>query len=140
MSTIPSTSATHPLDYPAADGRTVTEGHARLCRERGHAAFVRDGVDQGTCPRCGEVTEAQPDALQVQLTATSNKGLLTTFAALTHQMTGSDSTDLRTQRDAVEAELLRRMAITDTAYAAGVTAGADQVARIAAAAVCGVPA
>lgn len=44
------------LDYPAIDGRPVTEAHARICREEGHTTYVRDGVDMGTCPRCGAVT------------------------------------------------------------------------------------
>lgn len=87
-----------------------------------------------TTPRHGY---HRPNELSAQIAATSNKGLLTTFAALTHQMTGSDSADLRTQRDAVEAELLRRMTAADVAYTAGVDAGAAQAGRVAAAAMCG---
>jgi hypothetical protein len=55
-----STTTTNATDYPAAHGRTVTEGHARYCRENGHASFVRDGVDVGMCPRCGDVTPVAP--------------------------------------------------------------------------------
>lgn len=44
-------------DYPAAEGRPVTDAHARMCAERGHATWTRDGRDSGTCPRCGEVDE-----------------------------------------------------------------------------------
>jgi hypothetical protein len=44
------------LDYPATEGRTVTEAHARICAERGHATWTVDGTDTGRCPRCGEVT------------------------------------------------------------------------------------
>lgn len=65
------TNATDPRDYPAAEGRTVTEGHAQLCRERGHATTIRDGVDQGVCPRCGEVTAPNggPLSLDEQVSA-----------------------------------------------------------------------
>lgn len=43
-------------DYPALDGRPVTQGHADICQREGHATHTVDGVDTGTCPRCGEVT------------------------------------------------------------------------------------
>lgn len=98
-----------------------------------------------TTPRKGY---HQPDLLGAQLAATSNEGLLRTFADLTHRIhecRGSQvagqcdgpCTDLRTQRNAVEAELLRRMTIADTAYSEGVDAGAAQAGRVAAAAMCG---
>lgn len=42
-------------DYPAAaEGRPVTEAHARVCAERGHATWTRDGQASGVCPRCGD--------------------------------------------------------------------------------------
>lgn len=44
------------IDFPAVESRPVTEAHARLCREIGHATYTRDGVDMGSCPRCGHVT------------------------------------------------------------------------------------
>lgn len=48
-----------PTDYPALTGGVVTEAHARVCRERGHATHTvarPDGVRvwTGICPRCGE--------------------------------------------------------------------------------------
>ena len=43
--------------FPALEGDVVTEAHARICRERGHAFHTIDGVDTGCCPRCGVVTE-----------------------------------------------------------------------------------
>lgn len=43
-------------DYPVADGRMVCQGHADACAEYGHATWVIDGIDQGVCPRCNEVT------------------------------------------------------------------------------------
>lgn len=42
------------LDYPAIEGRVVTEGHARICRERGHAVHTQSGVVALHCPRCGD--------------------------------------------------------------------------------------
>lgn len=42
--------------FPALNGEPVTEAHARTCREQGHATHTVDGVDSGTCPRCGETT------------------------------------------------------------------------------------
>lgn len=46
-------SAVSALDYPAVDGRVVTQGHADYCATHGHAKYVKDGVPQGMCPRCG---------------------------------------------------------------------------------------
>jgi hypothetical protein len=46
-----------PLDFPALDGRPVTEAHARVCREQGHAAHTVNGRPTGVCPRCGHVAE-----------------------------------------------------------------------------------
>lgn len=40
--------------FPALTGETVTEGHARYCRENGHATHTTDGVVAIFCPRCGE--------------------------------------------------------------------------------------
>lgn len=44
-----------PNDFPALEGRGVTEAHARYCREHGHATHTVNGADTGICPRCGEV-------------------------------------------------------------------------------------
>lgn len=49
------TAQVNPLDYPALDGRPVTEAHARRCYEYEHATHKVDGKDTGVCPRCGEV-------------------------------------------------------------------------------------
>jgi predicted RNA-binding Zn-ribbon protein involved in translation (DUF1610 family) len=46
------------LDFPALEGRVVTEAHSRVCTERGHATHTIDGVSSGSCPRCGDVTNA----------------------------------------------------------------------------------
>lgn len=45
------------LEMPALNGQVVTEYHARICREQSHAKHTVEGVDTGTCPRCGDVTE-----------------------------------------------------------------------------------
>ena len=42
-------------DYPAAAGTGVTERHVKTCAQIGHATHYVDGVDNGTCPRCGTV-------------------------------------------------------------------------------------
>lgn len=43
------------LDYPALEGRAVTEAHAKICHLNGHAVRTLDGVPTPLCPRCGEV-------------------------------------------------------------------------------------
>jgi hypothetical protein len=45
-------------DFPALNGQPVTERVARICRLRGHATHTVNGCASGTCPRCGDVTEA----------------------------------------------------------------------------------
>jgi hypothetical protein len=40
---------------PAAFNQPVTERHARMCRTDGHLSYLVDGVDNGICPRCGDV-------------------------------------------------------------------------------------
>lgn len=42
--------------FPFLYGDYVTERHARVCRERGHAEHRVNGVLTGTCPRCGADT------------------------------------------------------------------------------------
>lgn len=42
------------MSYPAINGEVITEGHARCCREHGHATLKEDGVLSAMCPRCGE--------------------------------------------------------------------------------------
>ena len=44
------------LSYPAVTGDTVTQGHADYCAAHGHGTYTVNGVVQGWCPRCGEVT------------------------------------------------------------------------------------
>lgn len=46
---------TQHLDFPALDGRPVTQGHANMCTSKGHATHTVNGVDTGVCPRCGDV-------------------------------------------------------------------------------------
>lgn len=53
------------LDFPALDGRPVTEAHAARCASQGHATHLVDGASSGVCPRCGEVSSAPSDATDV---------------------------------------------------------------------------
>lgn len=46
--------ATARNDFPAINGRVVTQGHADVCTEVGHAVHMIDGVPQMFCPRCGD--------------------------------------------------------------------------------------
>lgn len=52
-------------EYPAIStsehwgDRVVQQGHADACARWGHAFHKIDGVDQGRCPRCGEVTNPE---------------------------------------------------------------------------------
>lgn len=50
------------MDFPALEGRPVTEAHMRVCRERGHASHqvAGESTSTGVCPRCGEVTATCP--------------------------------------------------------------------------------
>lgn len=47
------------MDYPVPYGRPVTEAHAKICRDRGCVTYVKNGMDMGFCPRCGEVTTSE---------------------------------------------------------------------------------
>jgi hypothetical protein len=47
------------IDFPAVDGRVVTEAHAKLCADKGCVSYVKNGIDMGWCPRCGEVTTSE---------------------------------------------------------------------------------
>lgn len=47
------------MDYPVPYGRPVTEAHVKICQTRGHVSYVKNGIDQGICPRCGEVTTSE---------------------------------------------------------------------------------
>lgn len=44
-----------PFDYPAYDGRTVTQAHSNICASKGHAYLTIDGKPSEMCPRCGEM-------------------------------------------------------------------------------------
>lgn len=40
-----------------ANGEVVTQGIAEFCATVGHGTWVKDGVDQHMCPRCGHTEE-----------------------------------------------------------------------------------
>lgn len=42
-------------DYSWTDS-VVTQGHADYCALYGHASWIIDGISQGRCPRCGDLT------------------------------------------------------------------------------------
>lgn len=44
------------LEMPALNLEVVTQAHANICAERGHATHTVNGEIQPHCPRCGEVT------------------------------------------------------------------------------------
>lgn len=54
-------------DFPALAGRVVTDAHARICAEYGHATHTVDGRDTGSCPRCGEVSVREVAATDVEI-------------------------------------------------------------------------
>lgn len=90
----------HPGDKvnPQEAGRLLKEQAARIARRSGKTAAQEDEVEQA-------------------LRRTSDEGLLKTFAALTHRLHAADrktehaalALSLRSQRDRVEQEILRRM-------------------------------
>jgi hypothetical protein len=41
------------LDFPAVNGRPVTQAHANICAKYGHATHTVNGVVSNLCPRCG---------------------------------------------------------------------------------------
>jgi hypothetical protein len=43
------------FDFPAVNGHPVTQRAVNICKARGHALHLVNGVDTGICPRCGEV-------------------------------------------------------------------------------------
>lgn len=61
------------LDYPAVDGRGVTEAHAKICRDRGCVSYVKNGMDMGFCPRCGEITTSEEQVTEEEIMAESAK-------------------------------------------------------------------
>lgn len=55
------------LDFPAVEGGVVTEAHAKICADKGHATYVKDGMDTGLCARCGEVTTSEEQITDEQI-------------------------------------------------------------------------
>ena len=45
------------LDMAALKGEMVCQGHADVCKALGHGYNIKDGIEQGWCPRCGTITE-----------------------------------------------------------------------------------
>lgn len=53
------------LDMAALNGETVCQGHADVCAIVGHGKNLRNGIEQGTCPRCGVVTAEAPRSAHI---------------------------------------------------------------------------
>lgn len=53
------------MDYPVPYGRPVTEAHVKICKEYGCVSYVINGIDQGMCPRCGEVTTSEEQVEEI---------------------------------------------------------------------------
>lgn len=45
------------MNFPAVSGEVVTEAHVKICKERGHASYSKNGVEADFCPRCGDLRE-----------------------------------------------------------------------------------
>lgn len=56
MTEIPVHLELYVLDMAALKGETVCQGHADVCAILGHGKNLRNGVEQGWCPRCGVIT------------------------------------------------------------------------------------
>lgn len=52
---LPSYLRPYVLDMAASKGEMVCQGHADVCAAIGHGKNLRNGVEVGTCPRCGVV-------------------------------------------------------------------------------------
>jgi hypothetical protein len=64
------------MDYPVPYGRPVTEAHVKICRERGCVTYVKNGIDQGICPRCGEVTTTEEQITTEEIAETVSGGIV----------------------------------------------------------------
>lgn len=47
------------MDYPVPYGRPVTEAHVKICNEYGCVTYVKNGMDTGICPRCGQISTSE---------------------------------------------------------------------------------
>ncbi len=53
------------MDYSARENGWATQGAADYCTRNGHATLTVDGVVQGYCPRCLDLTERDDDVIVV---------------------------------------------------------------------------
>lgn len=65
-----------PIDFPAVEGRPVTEAHAKLCASKGCVSYVKNGMDMGWCPRCGEVTTAEEQITAEEIAESVSAGIV----------------------------------------------------------------
>lgn len=99
--------------YARCTRRVPSRPHLACCGACGNRK-THDEVPVGRGTAGVQEVEQQPcDPLEPILRSASGKGLLDTFAALTHRMhateTYSEENTYREQRDLVQAEILRRM-------------------------------
>jgi hypothetical protein len=73
---------TNPMDFPALTGDYVTEAHAQICRERGHATYKINEVPQTCCPRCGDALTSD---VEVTVTTTEHAFTETELDAMWHE-------------------------------------------------------
>lgn len=64
------------MDYPVPYGRPVTEAHAKICRDRGCVTYVKNGMDMGWCPRCGEVSTSEEQITAEEIAETVSGGIV----------------------------------------------------------------
>lgn len=117
-------------DYPALTGEVVTERHARICAERGHASHTVNGRDSGTCPRCGTVTESYDTSAVVELPDSSesearglNEGWSTMDYLHVYGTAGNPYSDDTAERRALE--LYPESDESRSAFVAGWKVGAE---------------
>lgn len=64
------------LEMPALNCEVVTQAHANICAERGHATHKVNGEIQPHCPRCGEDTETETPKYIIRKSFNNRLGVL----------------------------------------------------------------
>lgn len=101
------------MDYPVPYGRPVTEAHVKICNEYGHVSYVVNNIDQGSCPRCGEVTTSEEQITKEEIDSEET----VTNPVNVMRMSHSDPIDdvIRFATEAIEA-LMPNLAATKLAF------------------------
>lgn len=112
-----------------AHGEPVQQGHVNYCAEHGHGKHMVNGVDNGVCPRCGEVTEIVGNGFVPNITVDDTVDLHIVKAALTMY---ADITIARVSTAGAPValgDLLSMVEVTDRVCALLATLNADLDAR-----------